>query len=197
MKVMIFGASGTIGRAVAAELGQRHDVIGVARSSGDHRADMTDPASIEALLQKTGKVDALVCCAGKAKFAPLAQINHDVLSVGLQNKLLGQTNVILAGLEHLNDGGSVTVTTGILTEQYIREASPASMANGALEAFVKAAAIEMPRGLRVNVVSPGVIEESLQIFGKFFRGFEPVPAKRAALAYARSVEFWSRHANWR
>jgi NAD(P)-dependent dehydrogenase (short-subunit alcohol dehydrogenase family) len=188
MRIVVFGAAGVIGRAVQAELSQRHEVIGVTRSSGDHRADMTDPASIETLLKKIGGVDALVCCAGKAKFTPLAEINYDILSVGLQSKLMGQVNVLLAGLKHLNDGGSVTVTSGVLTEQYVRTASPASMANGALEAFVKAAAIELPRGLRVNIVSPSVIEESMEIYGKFFRGFEAVPARRAALAYARSVE---------
>jgi NAD(P)-dependent dehydrogenase (short-subunit alcohol dehydrogenase family) len=188
MKIIVFGGTGTIGRAVVAELlSLRHEVITVARSTGHYRADMTDPGSIETLLQGIGKVDALVSCAGRAKFAPLTRMGREDIDLGLQNKLMGQVNVILAGLRHLNDAGSVTVTSGVLTEQYVRDCAPVALANGALEAFVKAAALDMPRSLRVNVVSPGVVEESVAIHGKSL-GFEPVAAKRVALAYAHSVE---------
>jgi NAD(P)-dependent dehydrogenase (short-subunit alcohol dehydrogenase family) len=101
---------------------------------------------------------------------------------------MGQVNLVLIGREFVSDGGSFTLTTGLTDSDPIRMGTSTSMVNGAGNAFVMAAAIEMPRGLRINAVSPGVISESMADFGQFFRGFEPVPAARAALAYAKSVE---------
>lgn len=188
MRVVIFGAGGTIGRAVVEELAPRHEVITAGRSSGEYHADLTDLASVRGLLEQVGKVDALVSTAGKVHFGPLAAMTPELLGVGLKDKLLGQVNLVLAGQDALNDGGSITLTSGILSTDPIRLGSSASMVNGALESFVKAAAIELPRGLRVNIVSPTVVEESMGVFAPFFRGFEPVPARRVALAYSRSVE---------
>ena len=103
-------------------------------------------------------------------------------------KRQGQVNLVLIGREYLPEGGSFTLTTGVLDRDPIREGTSASMVNGAVNAFVLAAAIEMPRGQRINAVSPGVIAEAMPDYAPYFRGFEPVPAARAALAYAKSVE---------
>jgi NAD(P)-dependent dehydrogenase (short-subunit alcohol dehydrogenase family) len=108
--------------------------------------------------------------------------------IGLKDKLMGQVNLVLIGRTFLPIGGSFTLSTGVLDHDPIRQGSSASMVNGALNAFVLAAAIEMPRGQRINAVSPGVIEEAMEGYAPFFRGFEPVPAARAALAFAKSVE---------
>jgi NAD(P)-dependent dehydrogenase (short-subunit alcohol dehydrogenase family) len=188
MKILIVGASGTIGRAVVAELAPRHEVISAGRSSGDVRIDITDAGSIRAALQRVGRVDAVVCTAGKVKFAPLADLRAADYELGLRDKLMGQVQLVLLGREHVADGGSFTLTAGVLDVDPIRAGSSASMVNGALAAFVRAAAIELPRGLRINAVSPGVIAESMPDYAPFFRGFEPVPAARAALGYAKSVE---------
>jgi len=188
MKVLIVGATGTIGRAVAAELGRRHAVIAVGRSSGDIRMDMTDAGSIRAAFQKVGRVDAVVCTAGHVKFAPLEQMQAADFDIGLRDKLMGQVNLVLIGRESVSDGGSFTLTTGVLDSDPIRGGASASMVNGAVNAFVMAAAIEMPRGLRINAVSPGLITESAEALASYFRGFETVPAARAALAYSKSVE---------
>jgi NAD(P)-dependent dehydrogenase (short-subunit alcohol dehydrogenase family) len=188
MRVLIVGASGTIGRAVAAELGRRHDVITVGRSSGAVRMDMTDAGSVRAAFQKVGRVDAVVSTAGHVKFAPLEQMQAADFDIGLRDKLMGQVNLVLMGRESVSDGGSFTLTTGVLDSDPIRGGSSASMVNGAIDAFVMAAAIELPRGLRINAVSPGLITESAEAFGAYFRGFETVPAARAALAYSKSVE---------
>jgi NAD(P)-dependent dehydrogenase (short-subunit alcohol dehydrogenase family) len=188
MKVLIVGAAGTIGRAVAAELGKRHDVIAAGRSSGDVRLDMTDPASIRAAFQNVGRVDAVVCAAGHVKFAPLQEMSAADYEIGNRDKLMGQVNLVLIGRQSVADGASFTLTTGVLDSDPIRGGSSASLVNGAINAFVMAAAIEMPRGLRINAVSPGLIEESAEALAPFFPGFETVPAARAALAYAKSVE---------
>lgn len=188
MKIILFGASGTIGSAVEAELKSRHEIIRIGRTSGDRQADITDMAAIERILVEVGPVDALVATTGKVHVGPVDGLTPDLVSVGLKDKLMGQVNLILAGQKYLKDGGSITVTSGIVSDQPVRLLANASLVNGGLEAFVRAAAIELPRGLRVNSVSPSVVLESMEKFAPVFRGFEAVPAKRVALAYSRSVE---------
>ena len=193
LRILLVGASGTLGRAVAAELGQRHEVIAAGRSSGSIAIDLTDVESIRRGLKEAGELDAVISAAGTVAFAPLAHFKaaafgESLHTLGITDKLLGQLNLALAARDHLRDGGSITLTTGILSEQPIVAGSSASMVNGAVEAFVRAAAIELPRGLRINVVSPNVLTEAMPSYGPFFRGFEPVPAARAALAFSRSVE---------
>jgi NAD(P)-dependent dehydrogenase (short-subunit alcohol dehydrogenase family) len=163
-------------------------VIRAGRTTGDLQLDLLDHASIRAAYQRIGPLDAVVSTAGKVKFAPFADLQVADYEIGLRDKLMGQVALVLLGREAVVDGGSFTLTTGVLDRDPIRQGTSASMVNGAINAFVKAAAIEMPRGQRINVVSPGVIEEAMAAYAAFFRGFEPVPAARAALAYAKSVE---------
>ncbi len=188
MRIVLVGASGTIGQAVINELGGRHEIVTAGSKSGDVRLDLTDAGSIRAALAKVGAFDALVSTAGKVKFAPLQDMTEADYAIGLKDKLMGQVNLVLVGREFIADGGSFTLTSGVLTHDPVRFGSSASMVNGAIEAFVRAAAIELPRGLRINAVSPGVLVESLPAFGPFFRGHEAVPGHRVALAYAKSVE---------
>jgi len=188
MRVLIVGASGTIGRAVVAELGQRHDIVTAGRNSGDVRIDITDVDTIRAAYKRIGTIDAMVAAVGKVKFAPFEEMQPADYEIGLRDKLMGQVNLVLIGREYVADGGSFTLTTGILDSDPIRQGTSASLVNGAINAFVLAAAIELPRRLRINAVSPGVISEAMEDYGPYFRGFEPVPAGRAALAYAKSVE---------
>ncbi|MCW2270117.1 putative NAD-dependent oxidoreductase [compost metagenome] len=188
MKILLIGASGTIGSAVAKELEQRHQVVRIGRSSGDHQVDISDSTSIRHLFEQTGRFDALVCAAGNVTFAPLAEMTEDQFALGLGDKLMGQVNLLLIGREFINDGGSFTFTTGVTSHDPIRTGASASLVNGAIDAFVKAAAIELPRGLRVNSISPNVLVEAMPAYAPYFRGFKPVPAAEVALAYAKSVE---------
>ncbi|MGY4492906.1 short chain dehydrogenase [Pseudomonas sp. TE3610] len=188
MKILLIGASGTVGSAVATELAQRHDVIRIGRNSGELQVDISDPASIRRLFEQTGRFDALVSAVGSVTFKALGEMTDDDFSLGLQNKLMGQVNLLLIGREFANDGASFTLTSGILNRDPIRTGASAAMVNGALDAFVKAAAIELPRGLRVNAVSPTVLEEAMGSYAPYFRGYKPVPAAEVALAYAKSVE---------
>lgn len=187
MKILLVGASGTLGRAIAQTL-SHHEILAAGRSSAQYPVDITDDASVEALLRKTGKLDAIVSAAGALHFGPLSEMKPADFAIGLNDKLLGQVRLALLGQHHLNDGGSITLTTGIVSAEPIRAGANASAVNRAIEGFVAGAACELPRGLRINAVSPSVLTESMDAYGAFFPGFEPVPAARAALAYRRSVE---------
>lgn len=188
MKILLIGASGTLGQAVAANLGARHDIIRAGRNSGEERVDLTQHDSVQALFQRLGRVDAIVSTAGGLHFGPLAEMTAAQFNIGLQDKLLGQVNLALLGQHHLSDGGSITLTSGIVAIEPIRLGANATAVNAALEGFVTAAAIELPRGIRINAVSPTILTESVPAYGGLFAGFESVPAARAALAYQRSVE---------
>jgi NAD(P)-dependent dehydrogenase (short-subunit alcohol dehydrogenase family) len=193
LRILVIGASGTLGRAIVAELAPRHNITSGGSKSGDIRIDIADPDSIAAGLKAAGALDAVVCAAGAVNFAPLAaikpaRIEQSSYGLGLADKLMGQVNLALAARDCLNDGGSVTLIAGVLSNTPIAAGSSASMVNAAVEAFAMAAAIEMPRGIRINVVSPTVFEESMANYGPFFRGFDPVPVARAARAFSRSVE---------
>jgi len=187
MKILIIGASGPIGRAVAEELSIDHQILKAGRSHGDFRVDIRDRDSVLQLFKEVGMLDAIVCAAGHVHFDPLDRMNFEKFQVGLQDKLMGQVNLVLAGQASLNNGGSFTLTSGSLSEIPIRDGTSASMVDGALESFVRAAAIELPRGLRINAVSPTILQESMEAYGYYFYGYEAVPAKRVALAYARSI----------
>lgn len=188
MKIIIVGGTGTIGKAIADELSPRHSIITVGHKSGDMQVDITDKPSIERLYQSVGKFDALIAATGHVHFAPLTEFTSEEYNIGLQSKLMGQVNLVLIGLKYINNGGSFTLTSGILSHDPIRMGSSASMVNGAIESFAKSAAIEMPNNTRINVVSPTVITESLDKYGPYFRGFQSVSANRVAVAYSKSVE---------
>ena len=170
------------------QLGQRHEIVTVGASSGQHQVQIEDPASVRALFERTGKVDAVVVTAGALHFGPLQEMTPEQFRTGLDSKLMGQVNVALAAQEFLNDGGSITLTSGIVGSQPIRYGANASAVNAAVEGFTLGAAVELQRGLRINVVNPSLLTESLEAYGPYFRGFETVPAARVALAYSRSVE---------
>lgn len=187
MKVLIVGASGTVGTAVASELRARHEILTAGRSSGDFRVDIADPHSVRELYAQTGKLDAVACAAGNVYFGPLETMTAEQFDIGLRDKLMGQVNLVLAGREAVAPGGSFTLISGILSHDPIRFGASASLVNGAIDSFVRAAAIDL-RDYRINAVSPSVLEESLAAYGPYFYGFEAVPVKRVALAYSKSIE---------
>lgn len=188
MKIIVFGATGTMGKAVVAELKPRHEIVSVAKSQGDYQCDITNIESVRALFAKVGKVDAVASAAGTVHFGPLDAMTPELFNVGLQDKLMGQVNLVMVAPQYLAANGSITVVAGTLSTDPIRYGSSASMVNGALESFVRAAAIELPAGLRINAISPTVLQESMESYGPYFPGVEAVPAKRVALAFARSIE---------
>ncbi|MBC2329864.1 MULTISPECIES: short chain dehydrogenase [Listeria] len=187
MKILLIGASGTLGSAVKDRLEKKADVITAGRHSGDVTVDITSVESIKKMYAQVGKVDAIVSATGSATFSPLTELTPEKNAVTISSKLGGQINLVLLGIDSLNDHGSFTLTTGIMMEDPIVQGASAAMANGAVTAFAKSAAIEMPRGIRINTVSPNVLEESWDKLEPFFQGFIPVPAAKAARAFEKSV----------
>ncbi|MBA3536590.1 MAG: short chain dehydrogenase [Tatlockia sp.] len=188
MKIIVIGSSGTIGQAVVKELESRHEIIKAGFKSGDIIVDIRDINSIEAMFKNIAQVDAVVLATGKVHFGEFMQLHEQEYNIGLQDKLMGQVNVVLIGRNYLNEGGSFTLTSGILSEDPIRYGSSASMVNGALNSFVTAAAIEMPNKQRINCVSPTVVTEAMDSYGSYFRGFKSVNVSEVALAYSKSIE---------
>ncbi len=188
MKLIVIGAGGMVGSAACNELAARHEIIKVGRNSGEVQADIVDRGSLDAMYRKTGKVDAVICTVGSVHFGPLTEFTEEQFMLGLTNKVMGQVNVVLAGMDHVNDGGSFTLTSGVLDRDPVRQGTGAATANGALGGFVVGAAVELPRGIRINVVSPGILQASAQEYGGLFPGHEPVSSERVGLAYAKSVE---------
>ncbi|WP_116138122.1 short chain dehydrogenase [Trinickia diaoshuihuensis] len=190
MKIVVIGASGTVGRSVADELSRdgKHEIIRVGRTRGDHQVDIASQDSVAALFEKIGRVNAIVSAAGSIFFGAVSDMTAADFNVGLQDKLLGQVRLALVGQHYLHDGGSITLTTGIAVDEPIAQGANAAAVNAGIEGFVRAAAFELKRGIRINAVSPTVLTESLDVFGPFFPGFESVPAARVAMAYRRSVE---------
>ena len=188
MKILLVGASGTLGKAIHTELKDRHEIITAGRNSGQHKVDITDTQSVKGLFKAVGKIDAVACAAGGAAFGPLESLTYEQFASSLNDKLMGQVRLVLEGRNYVNPGGSFTLINGVLTDDPIRNGVALSMVNGALQSFVIAAAIELPNQQRINVVSPNVFVESLEGYGPYFRGFEAVPVKRAALAFSKSIE---------
>lgn len=188
MRIIIVGAEGDIGTAACNELAARHEIIKAGRSSGDIQVDMADRASVEAMYDKAGPVDAVVVTAGHVHFGFLQDFSEETFMLGLKNKVMGQVNLVLAGMDRIAENGSFTLTSGVLDRDPIRMGAGAAAANGALGGFVVGAAIEMRRGQRINVISPGLLDVSVPRYGEWFPGHKPVSSESVGLAYAKSVE---------
>lgn len=189
MKIILVGANGTIGSAVAEELASNgHEVVKVGRNSGDYQMDMSNVEDIKLMFEQIQNVDAVVSTAGAANFDDLSDLTPESNEVAVTSKLLGQINLVLIGQHYINDGGSFTLTTGVIMDEPIKGGVSSAMTGGGIQAFVKSAAYELKRDLRINNVSPNVIEEALEDYGDFFKGYQAVPAKKAAKAYLKSVE---------
>jgi NAD(P)-dependent dehydrogenase (short-subunit alcohol dehydrogenase family) len=178
MRILVIGATGTIGRPLAKLLGQRHEVVPASATKSALTADIANADSLQTLFQKVGPVDAIVCVAGKAKMAPLAQLSAADFQFCLENKLMGQVNVVRLGMPHVRDGGSICVTSGVLSHTPMPGSAAISLVNAGLEGFIRAAALEAPRGIRLNVVSPPWVTETLQAYKM------DVPGGRSALEVA-------------
>ena len=184
MRILIIG-TGTIGRAVVAALSAGNEIISASLRSTTHKVDIADPASIQQMYRSLGKLDAVVCAAGQAKFAPLAQMSDADFRFSLDNKLMGQVSIVRLGFEHVQDGGSFTLTAGSLAQEPMPGSAAISLVNAGIEGFTRAAALEAPRRIRVNAISPPWVTETLQALKMDLP--DGLPAAVVARSYVRSV----------
>jgi len=188
MKILIIGGAGTIGKKVSAHFAMKHQVVTAGRKSGEVNADIADSKSIEAMFEGIGKVDAIVCIAGEAKWAAFDSMTEEDFYIGLKSKLMGQVNLVRIGQKYLNTGGSFTLSTGILADDPVVGTTSPAMVNGGIHSFVKAAALELANGVRINVVSSGLVEDAVEKYEAYFPGHNPIPMAKVINAYVKSVE---------
>ncbi|HEV7332308.1 MAG TPA: short chain dehydrogenase [Flavisolibacter sp.] len=186
MKIVIVGASGTMGSYLSKAFEKEHEVIRADRNNSDVQVDITSPAAIEKMYQEIGAFDALICTAGPTYVGPWKNLNEETFRIGVEGKMLGQINLVLIGQHYINPKGSFTLITGALTHDPQKNFANASASNSAVEGFVRAAAIELENGIRINAVSPTVIENSPQYF-PFFPGEIPVTMKQLEFGFRKSV----------
>ena len=186
MKILIIGATGTIGKHITAALEKDHEVIKAGSKSADIQVDISSTESIENFYKQVGKFDALICAAGDAKFGPLASMSDADFRVGVNSKLMGQVNLVLIGQQYINPKGSFTLTSGALADDPIPMGANISTMNGAINGFVKGTAIELENDVRINAVGPDIVEESSAYFS-YFPGHVPVAMSRVTQAYIKSV----------
>lgn len=188
MKILIIGGNGTIGKTITTRLVEKHEVIIAGRKSGDVTVDISDTESIEAMLHNVGKVDAIVNVAGDAKWDKFDKLSEEDFYIGIKSKMMGQVNLVRFGRAFINPGGSITLTTGILADEPVDMTTSAAMVNGAIQSFVKAVALELENGIRVNVVSADLVEDSYEKYKDYFPGNTPVPMAKVVDGYVKCVE---------
>ncbi len=188
MKIVVIGGNGTIGNKVVAHLKKKHDVIVAGRSKGDVIVDIASSDSITSMFKQLGKLDAILCIAGEAKWADFNELTEEDYYIGLKSKLMGQVNLVRIGKDYLNTKGSITLSTGILADDPVIKTTSAAMVNGGIHSFVKAVNLEIENEIRVNVVSLGVVDDAYEKYKDYFPGHNPVSMDKAVNAYVRSVE---------
>ena len=187
MRILIVGGNGTIGRKVTTHLSKENDLIIAGRKSGDLTVDISDSTSIKAMFEKIGQLDAIICIAGEAKWAAFNDLTEEDYYIGLKSKLMGQVNLVRIGMKCLNKNGSITLSTGILADDPVFKTTSAAMVNGGIHSFVQAVALEVENGIRVNVVSLGMVEDAYEKYKDYFPGHNPISMNKAINAYDRSV----------
>jgi len=188
MKIVLIGANGTIGELVQKTLaGARHEIVKVGRKSGDLQVDIENRESIRRLYQAVGTFDAVAIAAGEVVFAPLSELTAEKWQFSFGSKLMGQINLVQKAIPFITERGSFTLISGVLNDDPIFGSVAASAVSGALEGFVRAAAIELPKGLRINLVNPTILKESEARFGPFFPGVIPVEGWKVGQAYKRAI----------
>jgi NAD(P)-dependent dehydrogenase (short-subunit alcohol dehydrogenase family) len=188
MRILIIGGSGTLGQFVTKELAPRHEIIDAGKTQAQHQVETSDEESVRRLFKTVGRVDAIIVTAGAVHWGPLSEMTADQFKIGLNDKLMGQINVTLIGQHFLNDGGSITLTSGSLSHDPYVGGAAFSTVNAAIDGFVRGAAVELDHDRRINSVSPAVLKESWHVYGPGVPGTDPVPGERVALAYRKSVE---------
>jgi len=186
-KIIVVGATGKLGRVVVEGLRKDYEVIRAGRSGPDLKIDAFDFESVSDILASVGPFDGLVCCIGGTPFKTFEELTMDDFAAGLSTKCFSQLNLAKAAIPFLSENGSITLTSGIIGDEPIIAGSCAAAANGALNMCVSTLAAEYAGKLRINVVSPSIIENSVDHYGMLFDGFEPTSNESIIHAYRRTI----------
>ena len=165
MKVLVIGATGVIGKAIVEYFKIDHQVICVGNRNGDYNVDLESKESIAKLFAAVGKVDAIISATGKGEFGKFNDQSDAVYHLVLDNKVMGQVDLVRIGLEYLNKGGSITLTSGNAARKPFPGTAAMAMGCAAIDAFVGTAALEIDEDKRINVVSPSFVKETMQMMG--------------------------------
>ncbi len=165
MKILAIGANGIVGKAAVNHLQQTHEVITVGHTSGDLTVDIESKESIQSLYENVGHVDAIISMAGNGEMGSLEEAPDSAFETVLNNKVMGQVNLVRLGLSYLNEGGSITLTSGQASNNPMPGLASISMGAAAINAFVGTAALELKDGKRINAVSPGMVKETMELWG--------------------------------
>jgi len=163
MKIIVFGATGLIGREIINQLSPEHEIIRVSRSSGDIQADYTDESSLIKMFEEIGSFDALVSVAGNdSQFVAFKDLKSTHFRSGIERKLMGQVNLVLLGMKYINKGGSFTLSSGYLSHYPNAYSMATSPFNAFIDNFVQSMSSQMPKHIRINVVSPAPVADKAQ-----------------------------------
>ncbi|MBS7256232.1 short chain dehydrogenase [Flavobacterium branchiicola] len=174
MKILLIGAKGEIGKILHPALAKKHEIISAGRNSGDFRIDLSDSNSIENLFKEIKNIDACICVAGDCYTGDLHSLDEKKINIGIQNKLLGQINLVLIGQKYLNENGSFTLTSGKMADKPVKNNIGKAIVNGGINSFVLAASLELERGIRLNAISPAKVSD--------------IPIEDLVNAYTKSIE---------
>jgi len=186
MKILVVGGTGTIGQAVVDLLRKEHEVIAVGKNRGDYQIDIEDKTSIEKMFQDYKDVDGVIAITGMANVAPLNKLSDTDFDLAINNKLKGQINLIRLAMNQINTNGFMIITTGIAAVKPFLGGSSISMACAGLEGFVKAVDFESERNIRINVIRPAMVTESMEILN--FKVPNSVSAVDTARVYKAVTE---------
>ena len=188
MKILIIGGNGTIGKKVSQRLREKHTILVAGRNSGNVNVDFSNADSIRSMFNSVGKLDAIVSIAGEAKWGKFEHLSEEDFYIGIKNKLMGQVNVVRIGKDFLNPNGSITLSTGILADDPVDMTTSPAMVNGGIHSFVKAVALELKNGIRINAVCSDLVEDAYEKYKDYFPGNTPVPMSKVVDGYVKSIE---------
>lgn len=185
MKALVIGYSGTIGNAVTRLLQEKgYEVIPASRST-DPGINMEDPSSIDNFFAGIDEVDAIVAVAGDVAGGPIDKLTDEQVELSLKSKLAGQINIVRKGLAKLRPNGVFVITGGMLAFMSWPQTSMYTMVNAGLDAFAKAAALDLTEGRRIVIVHPPYVAETAAKLGM---DTSPWPkADETAKAYLEAI----------
>jgi NAD(P)-dependent dehydrogenase (short-subunit alcohol dehydrogenase family) len=188
-KIVVVGATGTIGKAVADLLSfsPEIEIIRVGNQFGEYNVNLRSPASIEKLFETIGIVDGVICAAGGTRFGSALEASINDFIFSINNKLLSQINLVQVAVRYLKPNGFITLTSGSMSQTPWPDTAPAAMVNAAIEGFVRAAARDLGDGIRINAVSPAFINITAKKMG-LPTNIGTMSQTSAAVVYQISVE---------